>query len=112
LAVPQQRGEQVIEGTGQGRVVQQHLEDGQLGHVVRHARLVGGGLRLADREKWNTRIGHGVSTPCSGGTSSPSSPSWQAHTVEAHSTTRQAPERIPPGREQVKSSASRAPRQE
>ena len=43
-------------------MVQQHLEDGELGHVIGHARFVGGGLGLVDRQTRNTGFGHGVST--------------------------------------------------
>ena len=69
-AMPQHRREQIIERPGQGRVIQQHLKDGQFGHVVGYARLIGGGLGLRHRQPRDTRLGHGVTTPCTGGASS------------------------------------------
>ena len=40
-------------------MVQQHLEDGELGHVIGHAGFVGGGLGLVDRQAGNAGFGHG-----------------------------------------------------
>nr|BBX77266.1 hypothetical protein MFLOJ_10530 [Mycobacterium florentinum] len=44
-------------------MVQQHLEDAELGHVVGYGRLVGGGLGLAERQSGDAGCCHRVSTP-------------------------------------------------
>ncbi len=62
-AVPEHGGEQVVDGARQRRMVQQHLEDAELGHVVGHSRFVRGGLGLVDRQQghsgWLLGRGHG-----------------------------------------------------
>lgn len=50
-AVPQHGGEHVVEGARQSRMVEQHLEDAELGHVVGHAGFVRGGLGLVDGQR-------------------------------------------------------------
>ena len=51
-------------------MVQQHLKDGELGHVVGHAGFIGGGLGLIERQTRNagfsTGFGQGVSTSWTG----------------------------------------------